>query len=53
MLSSMDLEKLSPFLSAEKVVNIEVKDYGQKGREIIIEYQSGKNLLGIWMKVRS
>ena len=46
MLSSMDLEKLSPFLSAEKVVNIEVKDYGQKGREIIIEYQSGKKLVG-------
>lgn len=46
MLSNIDLEKLSPFLSAEKVVNIELKDYGQKGREIIIEYQSGKKIVG-------
>ena len=28
------------------MVNIEIKDYGRKGREIIIEYQSGKKLVG-------
>ena len=46
MLNSRDLETLSPYLSPEKVVNIEIKDYGRKGREIMLEYQSGRKLVG-------
>lgn len=38
MLNQTDLNKLAPYLAKGKVVNIEVKDRGRKGREVLLEY---------------
>lgn len=46
MLLSSDLEKLSPYLKKGKVVNMEVKDRGYKGREILLEYNDGRKMIG-------
>ena len=46
MLNAADLTKLSPYLSEGKVVNIEVKDRGRKGREVLLEYEDGRKLVG-------
>ena len=46
MLNTVDLTKLSPYLSDGKVVNIEVKDRGRKGREVLLEYEDGRKLVG-------
>ena len=39
MLNATDLTKLRPYLCEGKVVNIEVKDRGRKGREVLLEYE--------------
>lgn len=47
MLSTADITKLSPYLNEGKVVNIECKDRGaRKGREILLEYDDGRKLIG-------
>ena len=46
MLTNNDLAKLSPYLNAGKVVNIEVKDRGRKGREVLLEYEDGRKMFG-------
>lgn len=46
MLNQADLHKLAPYLSMGQVVNIEVKDRGRKGREVLLEYSDGQKLVG-------
>ena len=46
MLQEKDLKALSPYLSAGKVVNIEVRDHGKKRREVVMEYDDGRKLAG-------
>ena len=46
MLNATDLTKLRPYLCEGKVVNIEVKDRGRKGREVLLEYEDGRKLVG-------
>lgn len=46
MLNQNDLGKLAPWLTKNKVVNLEVKDRGRKGREILIEYDDGTKMTG-------
>lgn len=46
MLNQSDLNKLAPYLSKGQVVNIEVKDRGRKGREVLLEYSDGQKLVG-------
>lgn len=46
MLNATDLTKLRPYLCEGKVVNIEVKDRGRKGREVQLEYEDGRKLVG-------
>ena len=46
MLQEKDLRELSPYFSEGKVVNIEVRDHGKKGREVILEYEDGRKLVG-------
>lgn len=46
MLKEKDLQAISPYLTAGKVVNIEIRDQGRKGREIILEYDDGRKLAG-------
>ena len=46
MLNQTDLNKLAPYLAKGKVVNIEVKDRGRKGREVLLEYDNGDKLVG-------
>lgn len=46
MLNQNDLNKLAPYLSKGKVVNIEIKDRGRKGRETLLEYEDGTKLVG-------
>lgn len=45
MLNNKDLQALAPYLAKGKVVNIEVKDHGRKGREVLLEYSTGKKLV--------
>lgn len=44
VLNERDLKNLTPYLN--DVVNIEVKGRGRKGREVLLEYSSGKKLVG-------
>ena len=46
MLTQRDFEQLSPYLTRGKVVNMEVKDRGRKGREVLLEYDNGEKLVG-------
>ena len=46
MLNEKDVQKLTPFLMKGKVVNLEVKDRGRKGREILLEYEDGTKMVG-------
>ena len=46
MLKQSDFAKIAPYLSEGKVVNMEVKDRGRKGREILLEYEDGRKLVG-------
>lgn len=46
MLKEKDLNAISPYLSQGKVVNIEIRDQGRKGREITLEYEDGRKLAG-------
>lgn len=46
MLNQTDLNKLAPYLAQGKVVNIEIKDRGRKGRETLLEYEDGTKLVG-------
>ena len=46
MLQKNDMKKLYPFLTNEKVINLEIKDQGKKGREVLLEYATGKKLVG-------
>lgn len=46
MLNERDLQSLMPYFERGKVVNIEVKDRGRRGREILLEYQYGLKLVG-------
>lgn len=47
MLSTADIQKIAPYLNEGKVVNMEVKDRGaRKGRELLLEYDSGRKLVG-------
>lgn len=46
MLNQTDLNKLAPYLAKGKVVNIEVKDRGRNGREVLLEYDNGGKLVG-------
>ena len=43
MLNAADLTNLSPYLSEGKVVNIEVKDRGRKGRRFCWSTRTGGN----------
>lgn len=46
MLNQNDLAKLAPYLTQGKIVNVEIKDRGRKGREIMLEYDDGRKLVG-------
>lgn len=46
MLNNKDLEKIAPYLTDGKVVNMEIKDRGRKGRELLLEYEDGRKLVG-------
>lgn len=46
MLKEKDLNAITPYLSQGKVVNIEIRDQGRKGREITLEYEDGRKLAG-------
>lgn len=46
MLNEKDLAKLAPYIGEGKVVNMEVKDRGRKGREVLLEYDDGRKLVG-------
>lgn len=46
MLDHKDLDKIQPYLAKGKVVNIEIKDYGTKGREVLLEYKDGTKIVG-------
>lgn len=46
MLNEKDVQKLTPFLMKGKVVNLEVKDRGRKGREILLEYEDDTKMVG-------
>lgn len=47
MLKEKDLKVLCPYLNDGVVVNIEVKDRGvRKGREVLLEYDDGRKLVG-------
>ena len=46
MMNEMDIKKLAPYLAQGKVVNMEVKDRGRKGREVLLEYEDGSKLVG-------
>ena len=46
MLNDVDLKKLTPYFSEGKVVNIDVKDRGKKGREVLLEYDDGRKMVG-------
>jgi len=46
MLKESDIRLLTPYLQAGKVINIEVKDQKNKGREVLLEYDSGKKIYG-------
>ncbi len=46
MLNKIDMQTIYPYLLKEKVLNLEIKDFGCKGREILIEYKSGKKMIG-------
>lgn len=46
MLNPNDLAKLAPWLTQKKVVNLEMKDRGRKGREVLIEYDDGTKMVG-------
>lgn len=46
MLNDVDLKKLTPYFSEGKVVSIDVKDRGKKGREVLLEYDDGRKMVG-------
>lgn len=46
MMNESDIKKLAPYLAEGKVVNMEVKDRGKKGREVLLEYEDGRKLVG-------
>lgn len=46
MLNEKDLSKLIPYFERGKVVKIDVKDMGKRGREVILEYEGGCKLSG-------
>lgn len=46
MLNAKDIAKLTPFLAEKSVVNLEIKDRGHKGREVLLEYDDGQKLVG-------
>lgn len=46
MLNEKDLSKLIPYFEKGKVVKIDVKDMGKRGREVILEYEDGSKLSG-------
>ena len=46
MLNEKDLTKLSPYFAEGKVVSIDVKDRNRKGREVMLEYEDGRKLVG-------
>lgn len=46
MLNEKDMKKIFPYLGEGKVVNIEVKDCGRRGREIMLEYDDGRKMIG-------
>jgi hypothetical protein len=51
MINASDLAKLQPYLNTGKVVNMEIKDYPKRGkdlakREVMLEYSDGTKLIG-------
>lgn len=46
MLKDKDLQTLAPYLEKGRVVNLEVKDRGKKGREVMLEYADGQKMVG-------
>lgn len=46
MLHERDLKNLAPYLDKGKVVRIDVKDRGRKGREVLLEYEDGTKCVG-------
>lgn len=45
-MKEIDLMKLRPYFEQGNVVNIEIKDRGRKGREVMLEYQDGRKMVG-------
>ena len=45
-LTQNDLLKIYPYLNNKNVVNIEIKDFNKKGREILLEYDDGTKMAG-------
>lgn len=46
MLTQKDLINLAPYFGQGKVVNVEIKDRGRRGREVFLEYDDGRKLVG-------
>ena len=46
MLHERDLKNLALYLEKGKVVRIDVKDCGRKGREVLLEYEDGTKYAG-------
>ena len=46
MLKEKDLIALAPYLSDGTVVHMEVQDFGNKGREVMLEYGDGRKVSG-------
>lgn len=45
MLNSSDLNKIAPYIKEGTVVNLEIKTY-KHGRELLLEYEGGRKLVG-------
>ena len=50
MLHERDLKNLALYLEKGKVVRIDVKDCGRKGREVLLEYEDGTSMPEIWIQ---
>lgn len=46
MLTEKDLNKISPYFKDGTVVNIDVKNRGKRGREVMLEYSDGRKMVG-------